>query len=97
MRESVQEKAVRLALAEKDIISRKDGREGWPDRCAYLGLNRHVWIEHKTDVGRLTPAQKRVFPMLEKLGETIVYAKGMAAEEVVRRVLHAAWTMGKRA
>lgn len=86
-RESAQEKATVRLLESLDFVARKDGRDGWPDRLVLMGRNRHCWIEHKTDRGRLTPAQRRVFPKLEERGDLIIYGKGKTALEIANEVM----------
>jgi hypothetical protein len=86
-REKEQEKRTTEFLRAREIESRKDGRDGYPDRIVLYGGCAHVWIEHKQDRGRLTPAQARVFPRLEARGDVIIYGKQMTAEDIVRAVL----------
>lgn len=85
-RETVQEERTREILEAEGVLYRKDGRQGWPDRCAFVGLRVHIWVEHKTERGRMTPAQKRVFPKLEAIGDVIIYAKGMTPDEIAAEV-----------
>lgn len=86
-REINQETRVRNALERRGIESRKDGRVGYPDRIVLLGFGCHVWIEHKSARGRLTKAQRRVFPKLEAKGEIIIYGRGLTADQIVDAVL----------
>ncbi len=87
MKESRQEGATRRILEAAGVEYRKDGRVGWPDRIALLGGGRHAWVEHKTERGRLTPAQRRVIPRIEAMGDLVVYGKRMAPEEIAAAVL----------
>lgn len=93
-REINQENAVTAMLAKYGVVSRKDGRCGYPDRLVLLGRKCHVWVEHKTDKGRLTPAQKRVFPKLEEMGDVIVYGKRKTPAEIVQEVFLAVGLTG---
>ncbi len=49
----------------------KMGKHGWPDRIAFLGPRVHEFVEFKTPVGRLTPAQERRIPKLQARGEVV--------------------------
>ena len=86
MREGRQERLTRLLLEARGVAYRKDGRGGWPDRIALGGHGHHVWVEHKTNRGRLTPAQRRVFPKLEAAGDVVVYGRGKTPEQIANEV-----------
>jgi hypothetical protein len=61
------------ALQQLNIVVRKDGRRGWPDRVVYLGHGLHFWWEAKKHRGgRLTPAQRRVIPRLRETGDIVL-------------------------
>lgn len=49
----------------------KVGHTGYPDRIA-IKRRFCVWLEFKTADGRLTAAQKRRIPKLEKKGQIVV-------------------------
>ena len=69
---SVERAGVR-ALTDLGCTVRKDGRAGWPDRLVLVGNGLHFWWEvKKRRGGRLTPAQKRVIPRLEALGDIVL-------------------------
>lgn len=86
-RETNQEKTTTRLLEKAGYESRKDGRCGYPDRFVLVGHSRHCWIEHKTDRGRLTAAQKRVIPRLEARGDVVIYAKGMTPAQILDAVV----------
>lgn len=74
--------AAACVLLERDYgcICVKAGYRGWPDRLVLLGGGRHLWLEFKRPGGgSLTPAQRRVIPMLVgPHAETVVCVRSVA-------------------
>jgi hypothetical protein len=71
MSELALEKTVCAWLAFQGYIPLKVGWEGYPDRCVILGLGRHVWIEFKTEDGKLRPQQVNRIQKLHEIGEEV--------------------------
>lgn len=106
LEKSIEKKGVDRLWYELGLIARKDGREGWPDRQVFLRGGRHFWWEvKKLKGGRLTPAQARVLPQLDRnndivllnptLSELVCVAKAlMAGDEAVARAFPSVFRVG---
>jgi len=68
-------------------ITRKDGRDGWPDQQVIFAPGRHFWVETKNEEGRLTPAQKVRIPWLRSRGETVFIPRTRAEVTELLRML----------
>ena len=44
---------------------------GYPDRQIMLGKGRHIWIEFKTPIGKLSPRQLARHQYLRSKGDTV--------------------------
>jgi hypothetical protein len=67
----IETRGVRL-LESIGMLTRKDGKLGWPDRLVLVAPGVHFWWEVKTPEGSLTRHQKIVFETLREHGDNIV-------------------------
>lgn len=49
-----------------------NGRVGWPDRLVMLPCGELTWVELKTPIGILSPAQQRCHFRLRELGQEVL-------------------------
>lgn len=62
-------------------------QRGWPDRLIPLPGNVSVWLEIKTDVGRLSPQQKVIHAELAKLGHTVHVVRSLQeAQDAITQI-----------
>lgn len=64
------------------------GCSGVPDRIVVLPRGRVVFVELKTDTGRLSPQQRVQIAKLESVGAEVCVVRGVAGvQEFVKEVL----------
>lgn len=64
---ALEREAVGWLESHEGVWAIKVGLRGWPDRLVLCWNGHHFWLEFKRrEFGRLTPAQKRLLPKLER-------------------------------
>lgn len=76
MRESDIEQRLCLRLRRAGFLTPKlENLPGWPDRLIVGRFGRSIYIEFKTNEGKLSPKQKEVHQQLRDRGHKVIVAR----------------------